>query len=70
MDGNHRIITCWEALIFTFVLVLDFVLVEEQKLASEVRMCHLGFFKKIMIIKGNNMQVIFVKESFNLCYIK
>lgn len=46
MDGNHSIITCYEALIFTFVLVLDFVLVEEQKLASEVRMCHLGFLKK------------------------
>ena len=40
MDGNHSIITCYEALIFTFVLVLDFVLVEEQKLTSEVRMCH------------------------------
>ena len=43
MDGNDSIITCDEALIFTFVLVLDFVLVEEQKLVSEVRMCHLGF---------------------------
>ena len=26
--------------------------------------------KKIMIIKENNMQMIFLKESFNFCYIK